>query len=408
MGLNVGELFVNLGVKGSDKTLGAITGVKKGLSETASMALETKAALLAVFYVLERLTAATGKVGSELKNFQTLTGISAQTLQRYQYAAQQAGVSNDEVTSSFKGLQNAMTAVIRGEGAPAGLKLLSLALEKVGDSIDLSKIRDTAYVMEKLNKIAQGGMAADIKKWALGTTGLTEGMITAMERGKFNPDILKSAPAYTENQINGLDKANVAWMNLGTHIEMAFGKFNAAHGAKMVGDLTGVTDQVLKFAEALEKIGEKVHFLERVGDIFAGLGNTLRLLIELMDKFNGVDHEKGLLAGGLPGFDESPVGKIVAGKTSMMKDFFGSFMDLQMKGPLSRQNMNFSPSHPNFYAIPDTSKFPAVVLPPKINVKIEQHPGAKDKLKVKESHSSTDMKQVNYAFRQQSTLLQGA
>lgn len=397
MSLSVGELFVNLGIQGSDKTIGAISGVKKGLGETASVALETKAAIVAVFYAVERLIGASGKVGTNLTNFGVLTGISTKSLQQYQYAAQQAGIANEEVTSSFKGLQSAMTAVIRGEGAPAGLKILSLALAKMGEGIDFSRIRDTVYMMEKLAKVSQGGMGADMKRWAIGTLGLTEGVIAAMEAGKFNPKMLASAPTYSSAQIAALNQANVGWMNLGTHIERAFGAFNAKHGGAIVKDLTLVTDQVIKFVDSFQRLSESIQVLQRIGAIFEGIGNTLKLVNELFDKFNGKDTKGGLLSGeALPGMTDSPLGK-----------FFKGFFE-QSHGPLAPDNLNFNPNNPNFYTAPDVSKFPvAIPVPPPVKVEVHQHPGAKDQLKVKHSSNSVD-KQSNYALRQNPTVLQGA
>ena len=123
--MNIAELFVSLGVKGSEKTIGAVANLSKGLAVSAGNALELSAGLGVAFYAFDRLTSGSNTAGQSLRNFETLTGVSADTLQRYQYAARQAGVSNEETAGSFKALQAAMGAVARNEGAPAGMKFIS-------------------------------------------------------------------------------------------------------------------------------------------------------------------------------------------------------------------------------------------------------------------------------------------
>src|ERR1700744_4238817 len=104
--MDIGSLFLNLGIKGSEKTVGALTDVKKGLGELGSMSLEAKAGIVAAMYALEQLFATSGKAGTDLTNFNAITGESVKTLQQYQYAARQVGVSNQEVEGSFKTLQS--------------------------------------------------------------------------------------------------------------------------------------------------------------------------------------------------------------------------------------------------------------------------------------------------------------
>jgi hypothetical protein len=119
--MKIGELFVSLGIKDSGKTVSTLTNVRKGLNDTASSALQARVALIGALYAFERLMSQSGQAGTNLTNFNALLGVSAQTLQQYQYAARQAGVSNEEVEGTFKSLQGTMTKTLMGEGAPKGL-----------------------------------------------------------------------------------------------------------------------------------------------------------------------------------------------------------------------------------------------------------------------------------------------
>lgn len=274
--MQVGELFVSLGVKGSEKTLGAIGGIKDGMKDLSSFSLEAKAAIFGAIYAFERLMSNSGKIGTQLTNLAVTTGLSARTLQQYQYAAQQAGVANEEVTQSFTALQEKMQGMRRGESAPAGRDFLTQAL---GGNFDQQKIFDTQYVTERLNAFAQlKNVDQAMKTWVLGTFGWTHGMVAAAERGKFSPDIMNRAPLYSDRMIAANDRANVSWMNLGQNIQMAFGKFNAAHGEKLVQDITKLTQTVIKFTESLLKLGDSVKIFDKIGMVFQGWGQIFGLL----------------------------------------------------------------------------------------------------------------------------------
>lgn len=263
--MNIAELFVSLGVKGSEKTIGALSNVRKGLGEISSMSLEAKAGLLAVAYGLERLMSNSMQTGTNLTNFNALTGLSARSLQQWQYAARQAGVSGDELTSNLKGVQGAMTKMLMGEGAPKGLALVANATK----NFDISRVRDTFYVMDQLQKAAQR-LPKDIGNEALKSFGLSEGTIAAMRRNAFRPEILSKAPVYSEKETSQLDRVNIAWSNLGNKIQMAIGHFTAMHGMQLVQDLTKIADQVLRLAEAFTVLAEKLKLFMWIGKAFEG------------------------------------------------------------------------------------------------------------------------------------------
>ena len=251
--MNIGELFVNLGIKGSDKAVGALSDVKKGLGEVSSMSIEAKAGILAALYGLERLTAQSGATGTGLTNFAAMTGLSMKQLQQWQYAARQAGESSEDFTGSLKGVQNTVSNMLLGKGAPEGLGLVSRAVK----DFDPTRLRDTFYVMTKLQEAAQK-LPKDLGTQALKSFGLSEGAIAAMRRNAFTPEQLSKAPTYNDGEIRQLDKANIAWSNLGNKVEMLIGHLNAAHGGQLVNDITKIADAVFKLINALLVLADKL------------------------------------------------------------------------------------------------------------------------------------------------------
>jgi len=292
--MKLGELFFDLGVEGSEKTVGAVTGVRSGLKETASVGLETKAAILGAMYAVQQLFSTSNRAGNDLKNFNSLLGVSAQTLQQYQYAARQVGVSNSEMEGTFKGLQSTLTRTLMGEGAPKGLARVSMLTGGM-TADDLKKFAEQPQLLiQKLQEYAQKETNAGLRNEVLKSFGVGEGVAAAMKRNAFRPEILSQAPTYSDNEIASLDKANAAWSNLGNKIEMAVGKFNAKHGGELVKDISIITDKVLKLAEAFVKLAEKLKFFELIGKVFQGWAMIFDTINEAVDEAAAQDQKKGV------------------------------------------------------------------------------------------------------------------
>lgn len=270
----IGNLFVALGVKGNKKAIGAIGDVKKNLKETAGMGLEAKAAILGAVYALERMFAKSGQVGTDLTNFNATLGVSAKTLQQYQYAARQVGVSNEAVEGSFRSLQGSITKTLMGKGAPEGLARVAQVVAQIGKNmspIDLEEFaNDPSKLLQRLQEYAQLEQNAGLRNETLKSFGLGDDMVAALTRNAFKPEVMSKAPTYSDNEIAQLDKANIAWSNLGNKIQMSIGHLNAAHGGQLIKDISALADQVLRLSESFLKLAEKIKLFEGIGKVFEG------------------------------------------------------------------------------------------------------------------------------------------
>lgn len=264
--MKIADLFVTLGLKDSGNTEKSLKSVKGTLGDISTTALATKAAILAAMYGLEHMMSKSAALGTSLINFNALTGISAKTLQEWQFAARQAGVSGEELSGSMKAVQQSMANMLMGKGAPEGLALLA---NKVG--FDPTRARDTIYVMEQLQEVAQN-VPPDMAQAIMKSFGVSEGVMAGMFRNMFRPDVFKHAPMFSEGEIALLDKANIVWSNLGNKVQMAFGHLTAKHGLDIAKDFSKITDQVFRLADAFLKLSEKLKFFQALGKVFEGWG----------------------------------------------------------------------------------------------------------------------------------------
>lgn len=289
--MTIAELFVELGIKGSEKTVQGLKSVRNGLGDLKTMSLETKAAIAAAVYGLQHMMSQSAQMGTGLTNFTALTGLSAKTLQQWQYAARQAGVSGEELTGSLKAVQQGMTNMLMGKGAPEGMGLLA---NKVG--FDPKRARDTFYVMEQLQKFARSGVSNDMANTVMKSFGLSEGTIAAMRRQVFTPAMFAKAPTYSEGETKQLDRVNVAWSNLGNKIQMAFGRFTSKHGMQLVSDISKITDQVVRLADAFMRLADKLKFFQGIAKVFEGWSMIFN---GITNTVNDISSDKGGVLSGM-------------------------------------------------------------------------------------------------------------
>lgn len=269
--MNVASLFINLGVKGTTKTVGQLTGAKKSMAQLGSSTLATKAMIIAAGYALNQLFKSTAKVGFGLNSMNHELGISTKELQQYQYAARQVGISNEAVSSSFKSMQQAVTSQLLGESQIAGLRLVSEATKTSGDEMNrlfnLASQGDLTPLFQKLQEYAQIEKNEGLRNQMLSSFGLSGEMIAGMSQNAFRPDVLAKAPTYSDAEIQKLKQAGAAWDNLGNKIEMAWGRFAADRGPDLIKQLEPLIGKTLELVKALDVLADKIGLFEGIGAI---------------------------------------------------------------------------------------------------------------------------------------------
>lgn len=246
-------------------------------------------ALVGAFYALQRLFTAAGQTGTDLTNFNAAFGVTTQMLQEYSYAAQQVGVSNEEMAGTFKGLQASMTKALMGQGAPEGLKVMSETLRKAfGDAeitdADLAKFAERPdLLLQKLQKYAQVEKNIGFRNQVLKSFGISDGMLAALARNAFTPEALSKAPKYGTGEVKALDDVRRQWANIGTQLEMGVGRLSAKFGPTMTKDISEIVTSVIKLADAFGRLAEATKFLETISLSIQGWKEIFEMLISMAD-----------------------------------------------------------------------------------------------------------------------------
>lgn len=255
--MTIAEFFVNISVKGGEKAAKSVATVQSGLKEVQISGLAAKAAIVGVVYGLERLTSLVSARGMDLQQFAIFTGKSAEALQKWQYLGRQFGVTNEDMASSIKNVQTAMTNMLTKGTAPEGLNRLA---SKV--NFDATKARDVFYVMEKLREFARvTADQPDLANQALRSFGLSDSTIAALRVSRVELDNISKSEIFSDKQTQALARVDVQFSNFWNRLKMMSGQ-----------------NVVLFGGEAIKRLNDAVSSLKEAG---VGLSKLIKLMPEL-------------------------------------------------------------------------------------------------------------------------------
>lgn len=271
--MQVGELFVNLGVKGSEKTVAAFVSLKTGLGDLRSMSLETKAAIIGALYAIEQMTASSNKLGSTFANASALLSMPTKTLQQYTNAAQLANASSQEMLATFGEIQSKLKAINLNEGTPKWMGRLS---EITGFRFSGAAVEDFAKHPEKFLQLmqtyAQKEKDAPWRNEVLKQFVGSQNIQAALIRGAFNERSLNKIPLLSDSQVKNLDSNRQKFTELALKVERDFDKLNASKG------ITDFTQSLLNLVNALDKLETKLGILQQIGKVFSFVGSEMDII----------------------------------------------------------------------------------------------------------------------------------
>ncbi len=287
---NIAELFVSLGVKGSEKTLNVFANVRAGIGGIIDTSLAAKAAILAMVYALEQLTTGAAQDGAHLKNLATYLNMSTESLQKWTYAAQQGNVSTQEFEQSLGSIQQKIKDFQVKHTLPDGSYIFA---QETG--FDFKKKFGINDLLPKLLEFSQNKKYSREKiEEVLGGWGLTSNEIGAAINGIFNTASLKTAPFLKSGEVNTLSKINVDWKNLETKVKMFIAHLTAKDGEEAVKNISKMADSFFRIANDVERISAKLGVFKILGTMFKGwemiLGVTADALEGKRDKKNQLEN----------------------------------------------------------------------------------------------------------------------
>lgn len=273
---NIGDLYVNLGVKGSEKTVGALGDVKKGMGDIKSISLEAKAAILATVYGLEQMTSSSLQLGNSLQNTSTLIGVSEQVLYRYGTAARAVGGTLEDVQGSFEKIFDLGAKIATGQSRPKGLEYINSILGPMGKAITQQEMeQDQEAVMQKLQTFALRKDVPLNRKYEALLSMVSKSTATDLEKGAFETKRLDKIKTPSEGEFKRLEKGSAAVEEVKIKVDKAFLDFTAKYGASLAANLDKLIPAMTQLITAILNLGDTIHAWKIVGATVGGVGEAI-------------------------------------------------------------------------------------------------------------------------------------
>lgn len=272
--MKVGELFVSLGVKGSEKALGAVGGMRTALNDTAKMSLEAKAGIIGAMYALEQFLSKGTDRATGLENMSAVLGVSVQRLQQLGNAALESRTPLETVTQTLLTAQQGLAKLnAEGQTMPWMARFIQFSgAFKLGPNPFMYLQQHIEELPKFIQQYADVEKDPAMRNYVLNQLGFG-GLTAAVARGNFRPDALARAakmPSLTAGETTQLDQLRVQMAKLNEQIEISLSKTMLKFGPGMFGDIKKVVGEFLQLTDAAATLAKEMGALKIIGTVFEG------------------------------------------------------------------------------------------------------------------------------------------
>lgn len=334
--MNIGQLFVTLGIKGQG--LGTLKDVASKIAGLPADAAAAIAGMAGISLELSKMAQEAMHTAVAFQAFTNQTGLSWQQLQRWQIVAEQANVSTDAVATSISGLERNLAEIRLGRGNIAPFQMLGIdpRQDAFGVLEQLRKRIKGLNPATATNMITQMGLSPDM----MNVLRLTDQQFTTFSN---------HVHGLTERQEQDFLKAKLSIVELGQSFRYAmFG---------ILSDFTEAIEKAKQFKGVLIALGAiaavvAIYFFP----ITSAMAALLLVLDDLAVYFTGGKSLTGLGVEGFKKFSKE-LGEFIAKSDSKSIMAIATAVDF-----LARAFLNLEEAIKNIRAIKG-DWFPSVEQP---------------------------------------------
>ena len=270
--MNIGELFVTLGLKGADKTNKDLDKTKDKMMGLTKKSIAAIGAIAGVSIGLGAIYSRAVNSGVGLSKFSNYMGQSSKELQKWQHIAMDAGVAGAEVENSFRRLSELAGDFEMTGNIPAELSKIA----KITGGIDLDKLGDADYMLRKIQDFLQSGAEAQnvLNTYASGL--VSPEMIQFLNTNKKDPSMVPDSAIMSDRTARALNDSKVQFDKFIKDIEVRFAGLFAKIGPKILPKLRELAVEVVNLTEALIMFLSNNKIFDMLGSVIKALSHALR------------------------------------------------------------------------------------------------------------------------------------
>ena len=263
MSQTIGELFLNLGVKGDNTAFKALTTIKNALTDMSAQGIAAKASIIGAIYALEQFSGQSGAFGAGMKNFAMLTGESTTRVQQLAEAIREVTAARrpEAIAESQGFIENFQTKIAgwHMRGTPIGEFANTFAAETGYDlnNTDFTKFFAAIQKFRKTGGRDNLGMAE--QNSILNGMGISKAVIETASSDKIG-DITKITKNIESDQLLGnLKHMEGQWSDFWTHLERIRDQHAAKLSSPILTFLNTELDGLEKKLRSIEEWSDKHH-----------------------------------------------------------------------------------------------------------------------------------------------------
>lgn len=332
--MEIGSLFVTLGLKGANKTNNDLKKTQDNIMGISKKSLGAIAALAGVSLGLSAIYQRATQAGVGLSKFSNYTGKSSKELQKWQYVAMNAGVAAAEVENTFRSIGQIAGDFSLTGNLPAELNRIA----QVVGGIDLSKLDDADYMLRKIQQFLQSGAESQNTLNTIASGIVSPEMIQFLNTNKKDPSMVPDGAIMSDGTSKALLQSKVEMDKFIKDIEVRFARLFVKIGPKVLPQLKELAVQVVNLTEALVTFLSNNKAFEMIGSLVKALTMALKGNVwgaaEEMAKYG--DMQASVMRGGW--YED-----IVKGSVLPVTRPAAALADAAISGTINMvQNLNFS------------------------------------------------------------------
>ncbi|HVN66747.1 MAG TPA: hypothetical protein VMT55_00115 [Candidatus Sulfotelmatobacter sp.] len=272
--MEAGKFFVNLGLTGTEKTLGGLSQVNSHFAGLKGISTEAKLAILGALAGLEQMVSISGRFGNELTKSTQFLNVNKVAIQQWENAAQRMGAPVGALTDALQKIQDVMNDIWAGKGPPQFMPTIMSMLTRAGEKFSPAELAGQSnywqqHPLDFFQHIVHAANLPGVDRGRLGymlsQMGINQDILNVARMGAFSPANLAGARRTTINQtdIEQLNKMNQAWEGFELNMKKAMHLFSEGF-LPMVQKLEGFSGW---FADRMEGLRRDVQFLDRIPNL---------------------------------------------------------------------------------------------------------------------------------------------
>lgn len=251
--MKIAELFVALGLEGTDKVVKGLKSVNDSFKEATSSSFTMKALMAGAVVGMERMVKAASSTGMELYQFAKATGLSSVELQKWQYMMGQYG-AGEETQAALETIQELLASIKMGGNVPAAWGLLNLPTAG----------KNAIQILEMLEKKSKAFTDPSVGVSLFKQLGLSSKAFQALRSINMEKDRMDKRLIISDKERDNLMQINREWYNFWANLQRIGTKLTGDYGSVFIGSLKNVVKVLPEAVGWVKKLMEQFDALKVV------------------------------------------------------------------------------------------------------------------------------------------------